>query len=67
MMYNVTITQRYNDPYKNSEGKLVDYERTEVIKGISSDLESITSLINIVTTMFHDIEVSITTTNKEEK
>ena len=66
-MYKLTITQSVYDPYKNSEGKLVEYTRNEVIKGESDDLEMITSLVNIVTTMFKDIEVTISTTNKEEK
>lgn len=66
-MYKLTIAQSVYEPYTNKEGKLVEYTRNEVIKGESDDFEMITSLINIVTAMFKNIEVTISTTNKEEK
>ncbi len=62
----IQITQSIYDPYTNKEGKLVDYTRTETIEGYIEDGEMLISLINIITTTFKNVEISIST-NAEEK
>ena len=61
----VTIKQSIPDPYKNKDGELVNYTRTETIEGEVKDFEMLMSLINIVTSTFKNVEINIFTTNAD--
>lgn len=67
MNYKINITQSIYEPYTNKDGEKVDYARKETIEGEATDFEMITSLTNIITTMFKNIEVVISVDNKNKE
>lgn len=67
MKFRVKLTQHTPDPYTKADGTTVDYVREDSIIGDVEDTEMLQCLINVVTTVFKAVDVTISTDLKEEE
>lgn len=60
MKYKIEIKQSTHDPYKNSNGEMVDYTRVETISGEADNIEDMNAIIGLVSKIFPNTEITIT-------